>query len=74
MATLGQQVLERVVAKFGGPDQAAVRLGITNTLMRYLLSGALPVTDSILLKAVDLLDATPASVVEPKSPKSPGAV
>jgi hypothetical protein len=77
MASLGQQLLERLVEKLGGPDQAAARLGITDTLMRHLLSGALPVTDSILLKAVDALDAPPefTSAVPPKTtiPKGPAA-
>jgi len=75
VVTLGQQVLERLVEELGGPDQAAARLGITDTLVRHLLSGVLPVSDSLLLKIVDLLDATPqvtsGAPPESASPKGP---
>jgi hypothetical protein len=53
--TLGQQVLERLVARLGGTDQAAKALGISDTLVQHLLSGRIPVPDSVLLKAVDCL-------------------
>jgi hypothetical protein len=70
---IGDQVLERLVEKLGGPAQAAVRLGITPTLMQHLLKGSMPVPDSLLLKAVDLvLDELPptASLSPPKRPKA----
>jgi hypothetical protein len=73
MATLGQHVLERVVAKYGAV-QAAVRLGIADPLLRHMLSGLFPVPDSVLLKAVDVLDETPAPAVDPKSLQGPTAV
>ena len=59
MASLGQQVLKQVVDKFGGSYPAAERLGVTDTLVQHFVSGALPVPQSILLKAVDLLDTLP---------------
>ena len=75
MVTLGQQLLERLVENLGGPHQAAARLGITDHLMRNLLSGVLPVSDSLLLKVVDLLEATPhvtsGAPPETASPKGP---
>ena len=51
--SLGQEVLGRLVRKLGGPEAAAARLGISVTLLERFLKGALPVPDSILLKAVD---------------------
>ena len=75
MVTLGQQLLKLLVAKLGGPDQAAVGLGITDTLMRHMLSGTLPVPDSVLLKAVDLVgskqDLAPPNDQKPASPRGP---
>jgi hypothetical protein len=75
MSTVGQEVLARLVAKFGGPDQAAARLGITDTLMGHLLSGALAVPDSILLKAVDVfLDDMPTQPPRSQPTKVPRPV
>jgi hypothetical protein len=75
MGTVGQEVLARLVARFGGPDQAAARLGITDTLMGHLLSGALPVPDSILLKAVDVfLEDMPPRPPRSQPPKGPRPV
>jgi hypothetical protein len=59
LASLGQQVLKQVVDKFCGSYSAAERLGVTDTLVQHFVSGALPMPQSILLKAVDLLDTLP---------------
>ena len=57
---MGQEVLGRLVRKLGGPEAAAARLGISVTLLERFLKGALPVPDSILLKAGgDALDEPP---------------
>jgi len=69
MATLGQQVLKQVVDKFGGSYSVAERLGVTDTLVQHFVSGALPVPESILLKAVDLLEAPLSQPQEPTGNK-----
>jgi len=69
LATLGQQVLKQVVDKFGGSYPVAERLGVTDTLVQHFVSGALPVPESILLKAVDLLDTPPSKPQEPTGNK-----
>ena len=75
MSTVGQEVLARLVAKLGGPDQAAARLGITDTLMRHLLSGVLQVPDAIMLKAVDVwlgdIPTQPPKSQPSQAPKAP---
>jgi hypothetical protein len=71
--SLGQEVLGRLVRKLGGPEAAAARLGISVTLLERFLKGALPVPDSILLKAVDdaLEEPPPGSPDERPSSKRP---
>jgi hypothetical protein len=64
------QVLARVVEKLGGVEKAAVRLGISATLLDRILRGTIPLPDQLLLKAVDLLnDGVP--VETPAVGKSP---
>jgi len=78
MASLGQQVLERVVSKLGGPEQAARQLGISLSLMQRFLDRTLQVPDSILLKAVDYVLSSapvePPPAVLPESPKPRGPI
>lgn len=75
--SLGQEVLGRLVRKLGGPEAAAARLGISVTLLERFLKGALPVPDSILLKAVDhalddpISGPTPSAGAPPASPGEP---
>jgi hypothetical protein len=70
--TIGQQVLERVVRKLGGPEQAARRLGVSATLLERFLKGGTPVPDAVLLKAVDcVLDSGPPEPIPPLQPASP---
>jgi hypothetical protein len=77
MVSLGQQVLQMLVAKLGSPEQAAARLGITDTLVQHLSNGTLPIPDSLLLKVVDILnntsEARSASTLQPSAPKDPTA-
>ena len=54
MASVGQQVIERLVAKLGGVEQAAAHLGVTLTLVQRFLNGSLLVPDQLLLRAIDL--------------------
>jgi len=73
--SLGQEVLGRLVRKLGGPEPAAARLGISQTLLERFLKGAIAVPDSILLKAVDYALDDPASGPSPSAsapPPSPG--
>lgn len=69
--SLGQEVLGRLVRRLGGPQAAAVRLGISSTLLERFLKGTVAVPDAILLKAVDFaLEDTPTpAVAEPFKPK-----
>jgi DNA-binding transcriptional regulator YdaS (Cro superfamily) len=70
--TIGQQVLEKVVQRLGGPQQAAARLGISPSLLDRFLEGTMAVPDAVLLKAVDLtLDSTPQEPVPAVRPASP---
>ena len=75
MGSLGQQVLERVVAKLG-VERTAKELGVSPTLIQRFLHGALPVPDQLLLKAVDALEAPQASppALLPESPKPKGPI
>jgi hypothetical protein len=71
-STIGQQVLERVVRKLGGPEQAARRLGISATLLERFLKGGTPVPDAVLLKAVDcVLGSDSQEPIPPLKPASP---
>jgi hypothetical protein len=55
-----------VVAKLGGVLPAAVELGIGPSLMARFVEGRVPVPDSILLQAVDIvLDENPAGDSQP---------
>ena len=69
--SLGQEVLGRLVRRLGGPEAAAARLGISQTLLERFMKGAIAVPDPILLKAVDFaLDDSPTpAVAEPFKPK-----
>ena len=51
--TLGQAVLQRVVAKLG--DAAAPQLGLTHAALALFLMGKVPVPDRVLLRAVDVV-------------------
>ena len=53
--SIGQAVLQKVVAKLGGVDTAAVQLGIEPSLMSRFLDGTMPVPDNVLLRAVDIV-------------------
>ena len=53
-ATVGQRVLERALQQYGEPELAR-RLGISRTILSAMLCGLKPVSDSILLKAMDLV-------------------
>jgi hypothetical protein len=73
--TVAQRVLERAAQMLGEPALAS-RLGISNITLRLMLSGAQPVPDSILLKAVDVVmdgvpDFTPPPPSEPAQTKKP---
>ena len=70
--SLGQEVLGRLVRKLGGPEAAAARLGISVTLLERFLKGALPVPDSILLKAVDYAVDDPISAPKRSAETPPG--
>ena len=78
MQNQGQQVLARVVEKLGTVDHAAARLGVSATLLQRLLSGAVPLPDQLLLKAMDLIvDGVPVetpAVVQPQGPKGPAVI
>ena len=73
--SLGQEVLGRLVRRLGGPEAAAARLGISQTLLERFLKGAIAVPDSILLKAVDYALDDPAGDASRSAsglPPSPG--
>jgi hypothetical protein len=74
MKKVGQKVLEQLVTKLGGPEQAARQLGVTSSLIQRFAEGQVPVPDSLMLKALDLLaapDAPPPALL-PQSPKPKG--
>jgi hypothetical protein len=52
--TVGQRVLEKVVARLG-KERAARMLGISRGVLERLVAGKNSVPDAVLLKAVDLL-------------------
>ena len=64
MKPIGQRVLERASQKLGETD-LATRLGISKIFLRLMLSGAQPVTDSILRKAVDVVMGDLPGLVPP---------
>ncbi len=51
--TVGQAVLQRVVAKLG--DAAASQLGVTQAAFARFLDGTEALPDRVLLRAVDLV-------------------
>jgi plasmid maintenance system antidote protein VapI len=53
---VGQAVLHKVVANLGSLYEAAVKLGIPPRTIRRFLEGKAPVPDTVLLRAVDVLD------------------
>ena len=58
MNAIGQRVIAKLIGELGGVDRAAAELGITAGLLRLLAEGKVPVPDTLLLKAVSLLEAT----------------
>lgn len=52
---IGQAVLRKVVAKLGGTDKAAERLGVSPGIVGRYLDGSAPVPDTVLLRAVDVV-------------------
>lgn len=68
MTTVGQQVLKQVVDNFG-PEHAAALLGVSESLVEHFVNGTLPVPDSILLKALDLLEVPHALPQQPNGNK-----
>ena len=63
---VGRRVLARAAAKLGGIEPLAERLGISQRLLQYYISGREPVPDSLFLRAIDIiLDDVPAILLEP---------
>ena len=56
--TVGQRVLEKVVARLGY-ERAARTLGVSPGVLERFMSGRNGVPDAVLLKAVDLLSEEP---------------
>ena len=52
---LGRRIVEKVVLRLGGCDEAAARLNVSATVLKRLVDGWLVVPDSLLLRAMDLL-------------------
>ena len=52
---LGRRIVEKVVVRLGGCDEAATRLNVSATLLKRCVDGWLVVPDSLLLRAMDLL-------------------
>ena len=68
MTTVGQQVPKQVVDNFG-PGHAAASLDVSESLVEHFVNGTLPVPDSVLLKALDLLEIPHALPQQPNSNK-----
>jgi hypothetical protein len=63
-------VMAKLVNQLGGVERASAELGITSSLVRLLAEGKVPVPDTLLLKAVSLLEETPdlSSRTPPQDP------
>ena len=59
---VGQEVISRLVKKLGGVETAAARLGIRPGLVQRFIDGLAQVPDPVLLKALDLMVDTDATV------------
>lgn len=59
--SVGQSVYSRAILRacqlLGGPDQLAVRVGVSRLMIRALLKGSLPPSQQIFLKVIDILMA-----------------
>ena len=59
--SVGQSVYSRAILRacqlLGGPDQHAVRVGVSRLMIRALLKGSLPPSQQIFLKVIDILMA-----------------
>ena len=59
--TLGQQVLVKLVARLGGAEAAAHRLGVSDSLLTRFIEGSVPAPDALVLQAVDVVFGVPLS-------------
>jgi hypothetical protein len=50
-----QRLLEQAAARLGGVENLAKKLGVTQRAMKLYLSGAVPLSDALFLRLVDLL-------------------
>jgi hypothetical protein len=48
-------MLEQAAVRLGGVENLAKKLGVTQRAMKLYLSGAVPLSDALFLKLVDLL-------------------
>ena len=59
--SVGRSVYSRAILRacqlLGGPDQLAVRVGVSRLMIRALLKGSLPPSQQIFLKVIDILMA-----------------
>jgi hypothetical protein len=60
MLTVGQAVLQRAKEKLGERPLAS-RLEISRLTLKLLIEGVKPVPDSVLLRAIDVLQEPPAT-------------
>jgi hypothetical protein len=50
-----QRLLEQAAARLGGVENLAKKLGVTQRAMKLYLNGAVPLSDALFLRLVDLL-------------------
>lgn len=68
-----QRLLEQAAARLGGAENLAKRLGVTQRAMKLFLSGAMPLSDALFLKLVDLLSEQWPSGGEPPPGRNPNS-
>lgn len=67
---IGQEVLRRFINRAGGVHAAALQLGLPPTALTSYVNGFAPVTEPILMRAVEIL----VDELERRMSKPPGSL
>lgn len=66
-----RRLLEQAATRFGGVEQLAKKLGVSQRLMNDYLNGTTPLPDAVFLRLADLISEWPRP--QPPPPKDPKA-